>query len=277
MTAMHSLARRYATAHPQAAAKRLEDLAADEAATFLAGLEPKAAAAVIAELWPATAAAIVERVDLDRTLKILEMLSLSRTVTLLRQLPAGSRENILVALPPGMEPRVRSALSLPAGTAGSEADVDVIPFDATTTAGEALARGIDPRLPYLYVIDRDYRLVGVIHRRELKTSEENASLRTIMRTPVQKIPAATPMAVLQQHAAWSAFDALTVVDARGAFLGVIRHKALRAAPQPRRMAPEPPTVLTALLDLGEVYWSGLFSAIEVLAVGSANPENGNLQ
>ncbi|MCW8985394.1 MAG: CBS domain-containing protein [Thermoanaerobaculales bacterium] len=274
---MHSLARRYATAHPEAAANRLQELADDEAATFLAGLEAKAAAAVIAELWPATAAAIVDRVDLDRTAKILEMLNLSRTVALLRQLPADARDRMLNALPPTIGSRVHTALSLPAGTAGSEADVDVIPFDADTTVGEALGRGIDPRLPYLYVIDRDYRLVGVIHRRELKTSEESAPLRTIMRTPVQRIPAATPLAVLQQHAAWSAFDALPVVDARGAFLGVIRHKALRAAPQTRRMAPGPTTALTALLDLGEVYWSGLFSAIEVLAEGAANPEHGGLR
>ena len=48
-----------------------------------------------------------------------------------------------------------------------------MPFDGDVTVGEALARGPDPRLSYLYVIDREYRLVGVIHRGELENSEED--------------------------------------------------------------------------------------------------------
>jgi magnesium transporter len=274
---MHSLARRYATVHPEATANRLQELAFDEAATFLAGLEPATASAVVAELWPATAASILDHVALDHAAKILEMLNLARAVTLLRQLPGDARDRILSALPPTIEPRVRTALSLPAGTAGSEADAEVKPFDADTTVGEAIARGFDPRVPYLYVIDQEFRLVGVIHRRELENSDQGASLRSIMKTPVQTVPAATPLAVLHRHGAWAAFDALPVVNSRAAFLGVIRHKALRAAPQTSRIAPGPTTALTTLLDLGEVYWSGLFSAIEVLAEGGANPENGDLQ
>lgn len=277
MSTLNVLARRYATVHPEAAAKRLQELASDEAASFLAGLEPAAASAVVAELWPATAASILDQVALDHAAKILEKLNLSRTVALLRQLPANARDKILGAMPPNIAPRVRSALTLPAGTAGSEADAEVIPFDADTTVGEALSRGSDPRLPYLYVIDRDYRLAGVIHRRDAETSNQKASLRSIMKTAVQKVPATMPLAKLHQHGAWSALDALPVVDARGAFLGVIRHKALRAAPQASRTAHGSTTALTALLDLGEVYWSGLFSAIEVLAEGGTNAEKRDRQ
>lgn len=275
MTTMHSLARRYATAHPQAAARRLQELAFDEAATFLAGLEPETVAAVVAQMWPQTAAAILDRVAVDHAAKALEILDLSRTVALLRQLPADARDGILNALPPSFQPRVRTALSLPAGTAGSAADTEVTPFDADTTVAEALARGSDARLPYLYVIDQDYRLVGVIHRRELENSDDGALLRSIMKTSVQKVPATTPLAVLHQHPAWSSFDAIPVVDALGSFVGVIRHKALRATPQAPRMPAGPTTALTALLDLGEVYWSGLFSAIEVLAESSAKTADGD--
>jgi len=276
MSTMNSLARRYATAHPDAAANRLEDLAPDEAAAFLVRLEPEEAAAVFAELWPRTAAAILDRVAADQAATILEKLTLSRTVALIRQLPASARANILNALPPSLEPRVRKALSLPSGTAGSAADSAVTPCDADTRVGEALTRGSDPRVPYLYVIDREYRLVGVIHRRELESAEEGASLRSIMKTPVQKVPATTPLAVLHQHGAWSAFDALPVVDSRDAFLGVIRHKALRAAPRVSTDRPGRATALTTLLELGEVYWSGLFSAIEVFAAGGAPTEAGDI-
>ena len=275
MSTLQSLARRYVAAHPDAAAIRLEELDSGEVASFLVGLEPQAAAAVIAELWPPKAAAILDRVDLDHAAKVLETLSLSRTIALLRQFPADARRNILRALPQSLGSRVRKALSLPAGTAGSEVDSAGTPCYADAMVGEALARGSDPRLPYLYVIDRDYRLVGVIHRRELEKAEESVSLRSIMKSPVQKVPATTPLTMLHQHGGWSAFDALPVVDARGAFLGVIRHKALRAAPHASRVAAGPTSALTALLDLGEVYWLGLFSAIEVLAEGGANAKTGD--
>lgn len=277
MSVLQSLARRYATSHPEAAATRIQDLDPDEAATFLAGLEPEAAAAVFSELWPRTAADILDRVAPDQAAKVLEMLNLSRAAALLRHLPADARDRILNTLPPPLASRMRKALSLPAGTAGSEADTGVIPYDTETTVGEALARGSDPRLPYLYVIDREYRLVGVVHRRGLENSEEGVKLQSIMAAPVQRVPATTPLATVHQHKAWSDFDALPVVDGRNAFLGVIRHKALRTAPRTSRAAAGPTPALTTLLDLGEIYWSGLFSAIEVFAEGGAKKGTGDLQ
>ncbi len=276
MSIMHSLARRYATVHPDAAAYRLQDLAPDEAATFLAALEPETAAAVIKEMWPRSAVAAIEHVTPHQAARFLEGLDLSRIVALLRLLPAGARSDILGALPRSIEPRVRKALSLPAGSVGSAADSAVTPGDADATVGEALKSGTDPRVPYLYVIDQQYRLVGVIHRRELELADEGASLRSIMNSPVQKVPATTPLAALHQHRAWSAFDALPVVDARDAFLGVIRHKVLRSASHASTDRLGPTTALTTLLDFGEVYWSGLFSAIEVLATGSAKTSPGDI-
>ena len=277
MSFLQSLARRYATSHPVAAATRIQDLDPDEAATFLAGLEPEAAAAVFSELWPRTAAGILDRVAPDRAAKVLEMLNLSRAAALLRQLPADARDRILNTLPPPIASRMRKSLSLAEGTAGSEADTGVIPYDAEMTVGEALARGSDPRLPYLYVIDREYRLVGVVHRRELEISNTGAVLRSIMKAPVQRIPATAPLATVHQHKSWSDFDALPVVDGRIAFLGVIRHKALRTAPRTSRAAAGPTPALTALLDLGEIYWSSLFSAIEIFAEGDAKKGTEDLQ
>jgi Mg/Co/Ni transporter MgtE len=277
MNTTQSLAFRYATAHPRAAAQRLQELDSGQAASFLAELEPAASAAVVEQMWPGAAALVLDLIPLDQVEKVLEGLKLTKTVALLQQLPAEARDRIVDALNPPLQTRVRKALSLPIGTAGSAADSTITPFEVDTTVGEALARGLDQRLPYLYVVDRDYHLVGVLHRREMEAAKENAQLRSIMTTQPSKIPATTPLAVLHQHGAWSTLDALPVVDARDTFLGVIRHKSLRASLRSPKTLYRPTTALETLLDLGEVYWAGLFSAIEVLAESGTHMEDEDTQ
>ena len=91
-----------------------------------------------------------------------------------------------------------------------------------------------------------------------------------MKAPVQKIPATTPLATLHQHGAWSPLMRCrwSTLEARSSASSATRRseRPLRRS----RTAHGATTALTTLLDLGEVYWSGLFSAIEVLAEGGTN-------
>lgn len=274
MEATEHLAQRYARSHPQAAAKRLADLPGDEAAVFLEGLEPEIATSIVADFRPEEAASVLECVSTGRASEILTMLNLNDGVAILRHLPHDACDRILLGLPASLASRARSALAFPAGTAGALADAAVSTFDAETTAGEALSRGIDPRLPYLYIVDREHRPVGVLHVRDLLQADQTTPLRSIMKAPVHTITSSAPLNTIHRHGAWSTLDALPVVDGRGALVGVIRHKALRAAGPPV-MAGGPTSAVKTLLDLGEVYWSGLYSAIEALAEdGSENVQGG---
>ncbi len=274
MTATLSLAHRYVAAHPRAAALRVKGLPPEDVAALVGGLEPEIAAPVLKELWPDFASEVLGRLEPKRAAQIVEQLELTKTVMLLSRLSAEVRERVLQALPRPLERRVRSAIALPAGTAGSVADTSVIPFDADMTVAEARSRVDDPRFPYVYVVDRELRLVGVVHRRELAAQPDAELLRSLMKTRIQSITAADSMAVVHQHGAWADLDALPVVDDHGAFIGVIRHKMLRAAPSPSRGAAGSETAMSALLDLGEVYWSSLFSAIEALSTVGSEPANG---
>lgn len=259
------LARRYAVAHPRAAADRLSELATEAASGFLADLRPDDAADLLSEMWPAAAAKVLGRTRPERAAEVLELLPFAKAVAFLRLLDEESRCGLLGALPQSPAERYRRALALPAGTAGSVADSSVAPFSADSTAIEARALEHDHRLPYLYVVDQEHRLVGVIHRRDLDGADAESSLASVMIDRLQTIPASAPLAFVHEHVAWSDHDVLPVVDARGAFLGVIRHKTLRATPVRSRLDSGPNTALTALLDLGEAYWSSLFSAILTLS------------
>lgn len=273
MNATLTLARRYATGHPFEAAQRLGGLASDQVAFFLDDLEPEVAVPVLKEFWPGFSGRVLEHLEADRAARLIENLDLTRLVVLLFQLPDASRERIISALPHPLEQRARHAISLPEGTAGATADSTVIPYDADVTVSAVLDRGLDIRLPYLYVVDGEHRLAGVLHRRDLDGASGSATLRSIMTTKVQSIASSDSLVAVLDHAAWASLDALPVVDDRGAFFGVLRHKTLRTTPSLRRVAPGPTTAVSTLLDLGEAYWSGLFSAIEGLAsIGSDRGE-----
>jgi predicted transcriptional regulator len=145
------------------------------------------------------------------------------------------------------------------------ADSTVAPASTESTVAEARTLEDDHRIPYLYIVDQEHRLVGVIHRRDLDGADAEASLRSVMIDRLQTIPASAPLALVHEHVAWSDHDVLPVVDPRGAFIGVIRHRTLRATLLRPGLDSGPNTALTALLDLGEAYWSSLFSAILTLS------------
>jgi magnesium transporter len=275
MGASFSIARRYATAHPEAAAKRLSSIPAEGAAAFLADVEPEVAAIVLKRMWPGSADAVLAHLAIDSKVRVVETLDLTNVVVLLRQMQDDSRDAIIDALPEPLGRRVRHALALRPGTAGSVVDSSVSPFHVEATVAEVRSLGTDPRIPYLYVVDPEHRLVGVIHRRELEQADDRVALRSIMNTRVQTITATAPLAGLLNHGAWSHLDALPVIDARGTFLGIIRHKSLRASPHASAGASRSVAAVEALLDLGEVYWSTLYSAVETFAAIGPARVNGD--
>lgn len=277
MGATALLAHRYTAFQPQSAAIRLQGMPARETAAFLTDAETETAASVLKMMWPGRAAAVLDHFTIDRKVRVLEKLDLTTIVVFLRQLTEDSRAELIDALPESFGRRVRQALASRPGTAGFVVDSTVTAFDADTTVSEARARGSDPRLPYLYVVSPEHQLVGVVHRRDLERSDDSATLRSLMNARVQTVPATTSVAGLLGHNAWSTFDALPVVGARGVFLGVIRHKSLRSKPGVKAGTPASATAVTALLDLGEVYWSGLFSAIETFASAGRTEAQGDTQ
>lgn len=271
------LARQYAASHPKAAAERLSQMAPEAASGFLDDLQPDEAADLVAEMWPAAAADVLGQSRLGRGAEVLESLPFAKAVALLRLLEGEPRDMLLGALPRSLADRYRLALTLPAGTAGSVADSTVAPFDADSTVAEARARAVDHRIPYLYIVDREQRLVGVVHRGDLDRADAEASLRSVMIDRVQTLPASAPLVLASEHVAWADHDALPVVDGRGAFVGVIRHRTLRSSLQRTRLDAGPNTALTTLLDLGEAYWSSLFSAILTLSSSQSGAVDGGDQ
>jgi Mg/Co/Ni transporter MgtE len=81
---------------------------------------------------------------------------------------------------------------------------------------------------YVYAIDADRRLTGVVNMRELMLAPTDAPLGTIITRNPEALFAHDPLDVIARHAGWKRNHALPVIDRERRFLGALRYSTFRA-------------------------------------------------
>ena len=270
MRADLGLAARFAVDHPEEAAAALEGLSFADAAALLAELDPAGAAHLVAHL-SATLAVDCLRMLPDRVVgSLLGELPLDLAARILMRASDETRRTWLAELPEERAEFLRRKLRYPAGTAGALVDPLVLALPEDLSVAEAqkqLRRSAQRAYYYLYVVDRQQRLVGALDLRELFLADTKVALGAVMQRDVERIPAHADLPTVIGHGGWRDLDALPVVDAGGVFFGIIRHRTVRqltAAGAGEEARP----VMQTLVSLGELYWTGLSAFLTgVSAVG----------
>ena len=266
MEALQTLAVKYASKHPADAARRLETVSSADAGAFLTELDPEVAAAVIERMSPSTVAAAFAMVDPTVLAGVAEHLPVSRWVLVLRCLAIEEREAMMAHLPSKTAPRVARLLRSPKDSAGFLAEPTPAVLSPEMSVGQAREAAAGITGPYAYVVDDDHRLIGVIHRKALATSDPRARVGNLMSAQVIRIPSAAPLSAVRDHRAWFKFDQLPVVDDSGGLLGMIRHRNVRSSEPTHQTAPiSQRPLLDTFLELGELYWGGLTSVVAAMA------------
>jgi magnesium transporter len=267
------LAEAFVQTHPAEAALVLERLAAADAAAALGRASPAAAAGVIRRMGPGSAAETLARLETDRARDIVAALPLGAAARLLRSTTPTVRNALLDVLPPATAATLGARLAYPEDAAASLADPHALALPEDLTAGEALARvrrAPQHALYYLYVVDRDQRLVGVLTLRELMLAPVKAPLASVMQRQVVRIPALARRAAIVEHRAGRTFHALPVVDDDGVFLGALRAETLLMLESHTDGTKESRDPLSVVLMLGELWWVGL-TGLLVDLTGTAAP------
>jgi magnesium transporter len=270
MRADLGLAARFAADHPEEAAAALEQLSFADAAALLADLDPPDAAQLVARISAALAVDCLKTMP-DRLVgSLLGELPLDLAAHILVRAAEETRRLWLAELPPERAEFLRRKLRYPPGTAGALVDPLVLALPEDLSVAEAqkhLRRSADRAYFYVYVVDREQRLVGALDLRELLQADPKEALAAVMHRDVERVPAHADLAAVAGHASWHDVDALPVVDAAGVFFGIIRHRTMRqisAAGAGQEARP----VMQTLVSLGELYWAGLSAFLMgVSAVG----------
>jgi magnesium transporter len=235
METLTSLVRSFVESHPEGAAHALEALPSEEAGRVLALLPAKVVGPVVERLTPYAASAILETLTSEQTDALLVEITPRQAALVLQQLDEEKRENALAALPNATAAILRELLRFSVETAGGMMEPQVTSIAIDLTAHEAiqvLHRAPRQTLYYLYVTDRDGKLVGVLQMRDLLLAQPADPVSSLVTHGVFAIPASMDREEVTTLMRQRRFLALPVVDEDGRLLGVVKYdRALDTAQQ----------------------------------------------
>jgi magnesium transporter len=219
------LLRALAEQHPETAARSLEKLDPADAAKLLSSLPAAPVTRVVERLTPHAAAAVLDRFTPEQTRDLLESMGAKQAALALRHLEEGKRGAALSALPEQAAKRLQELLRYDPESAAGMMDPQVVTIPVDVNVGEAISllrRAPRQNLHYLYVTDRDLRLIGVVGMRDLLLAGPREPLEPLVRRETRSVKAETDREEVAAVMRETRFAALPVVDADGRMLGVVK-------------------------------------------------------
>jgi CBS domain-containing protein/sporulation protein YlmC with PRC-barrel domain len=212
--------------HPADIADIVEEMAADERRQVFEQLDIETAAEALSEVEPEMQASIVSDLDEERAADILDEMAPDEAADLLQDLPEDRREELVDLMEKEEKEDVEELLTHDEDTAGGIMTTQFFALPADLTAEQAINRlrelKPDPELTYyLYVVDAEGRLDGVISLRDLVVATPQSKLSEVMDPHVLKVEATTPKEEVASLIAKYDLLALPVVDARRTLLGTV--------------------------------------------------------
>ncbi|RME09102.1 MAG: magnesium transporter [Ardenticatenia bacterium] len=212
--------------HPADIAEVLEDLEPSERLLALRLLPDKVAGEVLAEMEESSAREILDDISPERLADILEDIQDDDAAALLEDVPDALREEVIALMEAEEAEDVRERLSYPENSAGRLMTADVVRLRRRWTVAETLdylrhAAQTLGSVYYLYVVDDDDHLVGVVPLRALVTAAPEKTIREIMTPNVVRVNVFDDQEIVADLAAKYNFVALPVVDSEERLVGVI--------------------------------------------------------
>ena len=201
----------------------------EDQAALLPRLDPDASADILEELEDEDAAGVAEHLDPETLSRIVDEMEPDEAADLLGDLSKEQADQVLARLEDPEE--VRPLLLHPDETAGGRMTSDLFALRRRMTVQEAIQalRDLEPSEEvtyYLFVVDRDNILRGVISLRRLLTADPQATLESIMDTDVISATAGMDQEEAAHLMSRYSLPALPIVDEAGHLLGMITHDDL---------------------------------------------------
>jgi magnesium transporter len=269
MEAERRIANRFLTQHPEDAARLCEGLPPADIAAFFGDIPVGTALPALRYLTPAVVADFLPLLPADRGGSLLAELPPDFAAGILRRMSEQERAALLASMPESAASTLSLVLRYPAQTAGALMDPQILSLPNDFPANQArqlTQRSARRILYYLYVVDRDQRLVGVLSLRELLLAGPHDPLTSLMHTPVTHLPVRADSAAILSHPGWRQWHALPVVDEQGILLGAVRYETFRRLAEEAAPALQFREALGVAIGIGELYWT-----IAAQLIGSLGP------
>lgn len=223
-------------ATPSDAADIIEQLDDADAVQLLSELPPAGAAEILEEIPPELAVELLGRFPLDGLAAALSEMPSEAAADLIGELDVEVGEDVLAAMSDEAEDEVRDLLAYPHDTAGGLMTTEIASLPLGLTTGEAIERIRQLHeeyedLSYVYVVDDDSRLQGVISFRDLVFRRPGSPLADVMvADPVSVTPLTDREEVAELAQRYHLFG-IPVVSDTGELMGMVTSDAVIEAVQ----------------------------------------------
>jgi magnesium transporter len=183
---------------------------------------------VLAELAPADALRILPELSQARAVGLLEQLDPDDATNILQEMTPQQSDHILDQMGIAESGVIEPLLSYPPDTAGAVMTPEFVAIHPDIRAGQAIEalRSLAAEVElvnYVYVLDSDETLLGVLSLRNLLLSPESTPVRNAMIAPVTSVRATDDQVDAAKLLRNRNLLAIPVIDDAGHLLGVITH------------------------------------------------------
>jgi magnesium transporter len=179
--------------HPADIAEIVSQLGGRDRAAIFASLDDETAAETLEESSDEVQAQILARLSDERAADILEEMSPDEAADLLADLPVERREQLIAAMEADEAEDVEELLHYEEDTAGGLMTTEFVAIPVSLTAAQTIdrLRELEPNaesIYYVYVVDDDEKLLGVLSLRDLIVAKPDTRIADIMIKRVVAVP-----------------------------------------------------------------------------------------
>lgn len=214
-----------ANVHPADIADILDQLPPEKAAIVFDLLPIEIASEVLDETGSLVRQELLETVDEEKLADLLDELPMDDAAEFLEDLDDEQADRLIELMEPEDRAEVEELLSYEEETAGRLMTRDVVTLRRVWTVDETLdhLRHLEEpeTLHYLYAVDEDDKLLGVVPLRSLIRSPADATIESIMNDGVVAVRVTADQEELAEMVARYDYYSIPVVDGNGRFLGAV--------------------------------------------------------
>lgn len=273
---LESFAKKYIEQHPSQAMMVFDQMDLAQAVDYLLSLNEGEFLKIAPFISTPIATQLLAPSNKEMVASLIDKLPVRLLVRWVWFVKPSEKDEVLALLKPEKKKIIQGLLNVPKDVVGFVANINIPPVIVGTSIKTCLSTISSAKnygSNYIYVVDRQGKLIGVSSLRKLflAMSNEGMCIESIMIDKVSTVFYHTRILDLVSDTMWAKYDVLPVVDSFGEYLGAISHKQIRAL-DPLGSLSKKDEIRG---DLGELYSEGMFSLLEGVCsiVGSDKRED----
>jgi CBS domain-containing protein/sporulation protein YlmC with PRC-barrel domain len=215
--------------HPVDLADILEEMEPDQRVNVMEGLDPEQASDTLEEINPNVQRDLVESMKVEKVAQLVDQMTTGQAADVLSVLSTSEANGILKLLDPENAVKIRAIMEHHEENILDFATQEYVSFPPDYTVEQAqdeyrtVARGKDVVM-YIYILDQERHLLGVIDIKELLLAEDKALLKDVMEENVHTLePDSTLKEAYEKFARYD-YRAIPISNDNYTMLGVVTYR-----------------------------------------------------